>query len=98
MCNDYASFLCHTYLGEGKYDLFCKYLKYLIISIFIFSLVQHLGMKNIKFITFYRINTISFNKDKSHYRDQVSKEGKKKKANTSFTGKLTNLVSCPATY
>lgn len=57
---------------------FCKYLKYVITSTFIFTPLQPLGMKNIKFSTFYRTNALSFDKDKSHYRGQVFKKEEKK--------------------
>lgn len=42
----------------------CKSLNYVITSIFIFSPLQPLGMKNIKFSTFYRTNTLSLAKIK----------------------------------
>lgn len=77
MCNDYTLSVCHSYLGEGKYDLFCNYLKYVITTIVIFSPLQPLGMKNIKFSTFYRSNAISIDKDKSHYRGQKRRKKRK---------------------
>lgn len=47
-------------------------------SLFTFSSLQPLGMKNIKFSTFQRTNIISFDKDESHYRGQILKEEEKK--------------------